>query len=73
MFCSASSPPDLNPFEHVFHLLKAKLSKQELKTALKKKKKKKGLTEHHQGRNPGSGNVYGFQMLLDCPVTFSLI
>lgn len=41
MFCSASSPPDLNPFEHVFHLLKAKLSKQELKTALKKKKKER--------------------------------
>lgn len=40
MFCGASSPPDLNPFEHVFHLLKAKLSKQELKTALKKKKRK---------------------------------
>ena len=57
-----SQSPDLNSFEHAFHLLKTKLkrkcpkNKQELKTV-----DSRGLAEHHQGWKPAPGDVYVFQ------------
>ena len=58
-----SQSPDLNPIEH------ACISLAEDKTEGKMPQEQagtedscsRGLAEHHQGRNPASGDVYGFQ------------
>ncbi len=55
-------PPDLNPIEHAFHLLKTKTWREMPKNkAGTEDGCSRGLAEHHQGWNPASGDVYAFQ------------